>query len=255
MNGDAAESRGGDLQQIRLLLRYPTRLPVKVATKLYGIRGDALFLPLTEKISQGLMKKVFTILLGLQLSACAVYPQSNTLMGYLHLTDRYQIERQRNLTIPFESSIYIPRVGFFGTGDQYSTEEYVHLLNQAAATFRATFRRVEVGRVDENSKQALRSAKQLRCDYALFITPNDWHEGRGLPFLEDSKGKTGIDKIRLAIKLVEVSSGKLIDQADIQGKSGYLSFFGDNPADLAMVPLNQFARRLGAGRRPFVGLD
>lgn len=201
------------------------------------------------------MKKVFTILLGLQLSACAVYPQSNTLTGYLRLTDRYQIERQRNLTIPFESNIYMPRVGFVGSGDEYSSEEYIHLLDQAAASFRATFRRVEVGRVDENGKQALASAKQLHCDYALFITPNDWHEGRDLPLLEESKGKTGIDKIRLAIKLVEVSSGKLLDQADIQGKSGYLSFIGDSPSDLAMVPLNQLARRLGAGRRPFVGLD
>ena len=201
------------------------------------------------------MKKVFIIILSFQLSACAVYPQSNNLTGYLRLTDRYQMERQRNLSIPFESSIYMPIIGFVSAGKNDHSEEYVQLLHQAAASFRATFRRVEVGRVGENGKQALASAKQLHCDYALFITPSDWHEGRDLPLLEESKGKTGIDKIRLAIQLVEVSSGDLLDQIDIQGKSGYLSFFGDTPGDLALAPLNQLARNLGAGRRPFVGLD
>jgi hypothetical protein len=196
-------------------------------------------------MSQGLMKKVFIIILSLQLSACAVYPQSNNLTGHLRLTDRYQIERQRNITIPFDSMIYVPRVGFVNAGDEDAKEEYVQLLNRAAASFRATFRRVEVGRVDENGKQALASAKQLHFDYALFITPSDWHEGRDLPLLKESKGKTGIDKVRLAIKLVEVSSGELLDQIDIQGKSGYLSFFGDTPGGLATVPLNQLARNLG----------
>ncbi|MBL4607289.1 MAG: DUF4823 domain-containing protein [Pseudomonadales bacterium] len=198
------------------------------------------------------MKKVLIIILSLQLAGCAVYPQTNNVLGFLRLADHYQIERQRNLTIPFESSIYVPIVWSTNAAENDVNAGYLLLLNQTAASFRATFRRVEVGAVEENSKQLLKSAKQLNCNYALIISPSDWHEGKGLPFFDESKGKTGVDKIRLAIKLVEVSSGEQLDQIEIQGKSGYFTFFGDTPAKLAEVPLNQLARNLAAGRRPFV---
>ena len=196
------------------------------------------------------MKKIFTIVLYLQLSACAVYPQSNSLLGYLRLTDYYQLERQRNFTIPAKSTIYIP-VSWSGVNeDDESKQQYLRLLGQTASSFRAGFQRVDVGAGEEGSKQALQSARQLDCNYVLFIVPSDWHEGRDLPLFVKSKGTSGIDKVRLAIKLVEASSGVELDHIEIQGRSGYFSFLGDAPSDLARVPLNQFARNLRAGQRP-----
>ena len=78
------------------------------------------------------MKKVFIIILSFQLSACAVYPQSNHLMGHLRLADRYQLERQRNLSIPFESNIYFPIVELVKAEKAIDREQYVQLVNQAA---------------------------------------------------------------------------------------------------------------------------
>ncbi|MBV1871232.1 MAG: DUF4823 domain-containing protein [Gammaproteobacteria bacterium] len=196
------------------------------------------------------MKIIFIFILCLQIGACAVYPQSNNLLGYLRLTDYHFLDRQRNFTIPPISRIYIPAAWPGINDNEASKQQYHELLDQTAASFRAGFQWVKVGARQENIKQSLKTARRLSADYLLLITPSDWHEGRDLPLFDEEKGQMGIDRVRLAVQLVEVSSGGLIDQIEIQGRSGYLSFIGDAPSHLAKVPLNKLARNLRAGQRP-----
>lgn len=195
------------------------------------------------------MKQLFLVTLILQLAGCAVYPQSNNLFGFLRLADYYQLERQRNITIAADSGVYIPKLKTGNLRDGEAYKQYLNLLSDTERSFKARFRKVHLGEFTENAVAALQTARQLQCDYLVIVLPINWQEGKDLPLLEENKGKMGIDRIRLGVRVLEVSSGRQIDQIKIEARSGYLTFWGDSPGNLAIVPINQLAAHLSASLR------
>lgn len=191
------------------------------------------------------MKKVFSVcFLVLLLAGCAIYPQSNSVLGYARIADHYRIDRQRNFVVPFESVIYLPLIDR-GT---IENEEYPQLmgqwLHQADTSFKSRFKQVLRGRIMEGEKQSLLSARESGADYLLILLPTNW-EGESWS-VDDTHTIAGMKRIRFVVKLVNVRSGDLLDQIDVQAQSGYLTFWGDDPASLSAAAFNQLARDLSS---------
>lgn len=182
------------------------------------------------------------ILLGQ--SGCSVYPQSNSLFGKVWLADHYHVVRQRNTVLPFQSAVYLPVVAQADNDQRITAKQLRSLVDSAAAAFMPYFQKVVTGRVRETSASALQSAENLGCDYMVVLVPINWHEGRDLPVTPKGKGHAGLDRIQFVIRLLEVSSGLEIDQIEVQGQSGFFTFWGDTPLDLVDAALNQLAENL-----------
>lgn len=194
--------------------------------------------------------KNFICLFGLMIiillgqSGCSVYPQSNSLFGKVWLADHYHVVRQRNTVLPFQSAVYLPVVAQADNDQRITAKQLRSLVDSAAAAFMPYFQKVVTGRVRETSASALQSAENLGCDYMVVLVPINWHEGRDLPVTPKGKGHAGLDRIQFVIRLLEVSSGLEIDQIEIQGQSGFFTFWGDTPLDLVDAALNQLAENL-----------
>ena len=177
-------------------------------------------------------------------SACSVYPQSNSLFGKIWLADHYHLVRQRNIVLPFQSAIYLPLVKQ-AASDQRATAVQLHsLVDRAAMAFMSRFQKVAIGHAQENIGAAIESAKNLNCEYMVVLVPLNFDEGRDFPLTPKGKGHVGIDRIQFVVRLLEVSSGLQIDQIEVQGQSGFLTFWGDAPIDLVDAALNQLAGNL-----------
>lgn len=182
------------------------------------------------------------ILLGQ--SGCSVYPQSNSFFGKVWLADHYHVVRQRNVALPFQSAVYLPVVAQADSEQGTTAAQLRSLVGRAATAFRPRFRKVVTGRARETSVGALASAENLGCDYMVVLVPISWHEGRDLPLTPKGKGHAGLDRIQFVVRLLEVSSGLEIDQIEVQGQSGFFTFWGDTPLDLVDAALNQLAENL-----------
>ena len=177
-------------------------------------------------------------------SGCSVYPQSNSFFGKVWLADHYHVVRQRNVALPFQSAVYLPVVAQANKQEGATAAQLQSLVDRAATAFRPRFRKVVAGRARETSIGALASAKNLGCDYMAVLVPINWHEGRVLPITPKDKGHAGLDRIQFVVRLHEVSSGMEIDQIEVQGQSGFFTFWGDTPLDLVDAALNQLAENL-----------
>lgn len=195
------------------------------------------------------MKKLFQIsLLTLFLSGCAIYPQSNNVLGYLRIADHYRIDRQRNMVLPFESSIYLPLTDN-GAGDSQQYRAWMRpWLQRAEQSFKSRFRQVQQGMALEGDSQALLSAREKGADYLLILLPTGW-DGETVT-VDDAHTFEMRKRIRFAVKLINVHSGELLEQIDVQAQSGFLTFWGDDPDSLSAAAFNQLARDLSGREIP-----
>ncbi len=195
------------------------------------------------------MRKLYRIaILTFLLSSCAIYPQSNNVLGYLRIADHYRIDRQRNLVLPLESRIYMP----LADSGAYDSEQYRawlgRWLQQAEQPFKSRFRQVQRGQRMEGDAQALLSARERGADYLLVFLPTAW-DGETM-VVDDAQSFTGRKRLRFAVKLINVRSGALLEQIDVQVQSGFLTFWGDDPDSLSAAAFNQLARDLSGRELP-----
>ena len=103
------------------------------------------------------------------------------------------------------------------------------------------------GRQVESLPRAVQTAASKGLDYVLYGRLLIWenHIGSWREFEESPDiSAVGRDRIQLRILLVEVPSADIVDVVAISGRSGILTFLGDQPGDLAFEPIDQFARSL-----------
>lgn len=195
------------------------------------------------------MKKLCRIsMLAFLLTGCAIYPQSNNVLGYLRIADHYRIDRQRNMVLPFESSIYMPLVDSGARDSEQYREWLGRWLQQAEQSFKSRFRQVQRGQGMEGDSQALLSARELGADYLLILLPTGWHGEAWL--VDENHSLGGRKRLRFAVKLINVRSGELLEQIDVQAQSGYVTFWGDDPGSLSVAAFNQLARDLSGRELP-----
>jgi len=96
---------------------------------------------------------------------------------------------------------------------------------------------VVVGGQPENYDTALASARRVKARYLILPEIQQWEdhptEWTGQP-----------DRIAVKIRVIDVTSGDLLDAVDISGISRWFTFGGDHPQDLLQKPVGAYIKSL-----------
>jgi len=154
-------------------------------------------------------------------------------------TDTHELIRPNHLSIKLNtgSSIYIslPKDGRYGynryMGSGATTS---HIIQRAFARYLNT---IEVAESYQKMKDALNHARKNQFDYLAFSTILAWEDHITLWSLLS-------DKVSVKISIFDVSSGKLLDSAIINGESGLATLGADLPQDLLPEPVMEYVGSL-----------
>lgn len=105
------------------------------------------------------------------------------------------------------------------------------------ASFAKHAKRVQSSRSHETYDVALKYAQDNKFDILVYPTILHWEdratEWSGIP-----------DKVEVKIEVVDLSSGQIIEEAVVSGKSGWATLGGDHPQDLLPKPTEDFVSSL-----------
>lgn len=106
-----------------------------------------------------------------------------------------------------------------------------------AMAFSQFSKRVETAQRHQAFEAALGSARKHNAGYLVMPTILQWEdratEWSGRP-----------DSVSVKISIIDPTSGKQIDSAIINGKSGLMTFGGDHPQDLLPKPMTEYVKSL-----------
>jgi hypothetical protein len=96
---------------------------------------------------------------------------------------------------------------------------------------------VEMSHGYEGFDEALATARAKKAKYLVYPTILHWEdratEWSGIP-----------DQVEIKVELVDVQTGKMVESAVINGKSGLATLGGDHPQDLLPKPVEEFVSSL-----------
>ena len=178
------------------------------------------------------------------LTNCSIYPDKHSIFASIGMADHFSIQRHRNFVLPLASAFYIPIPVVKAQSpdiDMHILESSAELASMALST---RFPFAVMGNQPEGLSQALTTALNKQCDYVFYIDFIDVHDTVGMPIRNDWSGPGGIDRVRLKVLLAEVKGRQIIDSIDIQGESGWATFFDDRPIELLAIPFKSLSDRL-----------
>ena len=160
---------------------------------------------------------------------------------FLSCAHHYALDRQMQSGIlPSNASLYVslPEAGRYEARTyEMSGRQTGEAVVQAFAPHVA---RVVLGTRVESAEAARESARAQNASHLVYPRILSWEdratEWSGLP-----------DRIRIQIRVYEVASGKLLDSAEVSGKSRWLTFGGDHPQDLLDRAIGDYVDLLFAG--------
>ncbi len=171
------------------------------------------------------MKSILIILALAMLTACADS----------HKLTRVGSHKDQPLT--GSESIYIST----SQDGVYESKTYkgsgVNTTQILKSSFAKHARRVQSSRSHETYDAALQYAKSNKFDVLVYPTILHWEdratEWSGIP-----------DKVEVKIEVVDLKTGKTIEEAVVSGKSGWATLGGDHPQDLLPKPTEDFVSSL-----------
>jgi len=125
-------------------------------------------------------------------------------------------------------------------GDTVYPESGRQTTNAIATGLSGRGHTARVGDAPEEAEQALDSARSAKADYLVYPVVEHWEERAtewsGIP-----------DRIRVAIRVYESESGRLVDASTVTGTSRWGTLGGDHPQDLLEPGLEPYFNDLFTG--------
>ena len=138
----------------------------------------------------------------------------------------YGLDRSRaGAGIPRSASLYValPEPGRYE--NQHYEKSGEQTRDAIASAMQPHVAEVQVGATPEDYEAALNSARGLGATHIVVPTIEHWEERA-----TEWSGKP--DRIVVKIWIADVSSGEVMDAAEISGKSRWATFGGDHPEEL-----------------------
>lgn len=153
----------------------------------------------------------------------------------------YALDRQmQSGLLPPNATLYVslPEPGRYdGTPYEMSGRQTGEAIVRA---FAPQVDRVILGSRTESAEAARLEAKTQNASHLVYPTIIHWEdratEWSGVP-----------DRLRVQIRIYEVASGKLLDSAEVSGKSRWATFGGDHPQNLLDRAVGDYINLLFAG--------
>jgi Domain of unknown function (DUF4823) len=162
-----------------------------------------------------------------------------TLLGLAACADTHSVQRINETTRKLSRTeigyVAVPQDGRYGgtvyAGSGAMTSQIV------MAAFSRHLERVTVAGSVQGFDASLAAARQAKASYLISPTILHW-EDRATEW-------SGIsDKVSVRISVVDAATGKIIDSAVVDGRSGWATLGGDHPQDLLPEPIGQYADSL-----------
>lgn len=157
--------------------------------------------------------------------------------GEVGMTDSHRVKRSNNWVLARGSQLFVafPRTELFDAD----------LLDQIVTAFRQYCPASARGDSRESYQQALISASQLNSDYLVYPQLMSRDENTGLwevimttlPYSEKQRAD-----IKLRLTLYAVDTGKIVDQALLQGRGGFFTAADKQVELLLAAPLDEYVR-------------
>ncbi len=159
----------------------------------------------------------------------------------LSCAHNYALDRQmQSGALPSSASVYVslPEPGRYG---QKVYEQSGRQTGEAIAqAFAPHVAAVILGTGVESAEAARSSARAQSASHLVYPTITSW--------ADRATEWTGVrDLMRVEIRVYEVASGKLVDAAEISGKSRLGTFGGDHPQDMLDRAVGDYVSALFAG--------
>lgn len=194
------------------------------------------------------MKLIAILIHVLLIASCAnineLYEESFDFARTTRLTDNYDLVRMNIWTLPLDSKIYV------GSEPESTTSVIRRKISDSAfMSFNSIFGFVSKASKAASYDDSLRQARRAGYEYLLYpkvIYTQDavstWEEAQ----VESHNRKPlGLDQARLQLILAQ-TNGYVVDVVNIQGNSGLLTFYGDQPIELIEEPITKYALALAA---------
>ncbi|WP_417535336.1 DUF4823 domain-containing protein [Methylophaga sp.] len=171
------------------------------------------------------MKTLTFIFLSLFLCSCADTAKITPDIAY------------KSVTLDKSHSVYIslPEDGVYGDKVYNGSGATVSAIVRAA--FLKHLVQVESSTQSENYRDSLKSAKQNKANYLVYVSILHWEdratEWSGIP-----------DRADIKMTIASTHDDSIISSVTIRGKSGLATFGGDHPQDLLPEPVNNYVDSL-----------
>jgi len=131
--------------------------------------------------------------------------------------------------------IAIPKDGVYGgtvyNGSGQNTAQVI------LAAFSKYLPQVVTAQAYEDYKESLDRAKKGNYSYLIYPTILEWED-------RATEWSAIPDRVSVKIIVVDANTGRVIDSAIVNGKSGLATFGGDHPQDLLPKPVGEYASSL-----------
>lgn len=202
--------------------------------------------------THGLLSLCGLLLVVAPLSACyAPKDQLDTLAGVTRgagLMAPVTVSRRHNLVLPAQAELGVVALG---TGRGEADRQ---LCLETERAFLHRFARVRAFCDPVKRLEALEWGRSSGVHY-LILSRLLIHEDRTAPDMEGVRdGVGGIDEARWQFEIIEVASGRAVDQVLMQTRSGALTYWPDSPELLIRQGLPKLVNSLSgqaAGEAPF----
>ncbi|WP_164880857.1 DUF4823 domain-containing protein [Aestuariirhabdus litorea] len=173
-----------------------------------------------------------------------IYSETERYARDARLLDSFDLYRTGNWGLPKDPAISVIGIKSLNPeAEQYNRRLYATVV----ANLRSYFPHMHQAQQATSFNRALTRARQERADYLLvpqLLVYDDaigdwaqWQESQEL-------SKVGRDKIKISLALYTVGTGQLMENAYIEGRSGWLTFINSDPADLLAPAIQQYAKQL-----------
>ncbi|MCL6414847.1 DUF4823 domain-containing protein [Aestuariirhabdus sp. Z084] len=191
--------------------------------------------------------KLGGLLLFMAVSGCMpsdIYSETERYARDARLLDSFDLHRTANWSLVNDPSISIVTI----KQAQAEANRYNQsLASTVAGVFRAYFPHIHTAKQAKNLNAALSIARRERADYLLMpqvLVYNDaigtWAEWRE----SQEMSKVGRDKIKITLSLYNSGTGDLVENAYIEGRSGWLTFINSDPSELLGPAVDKYAHQL-----------
>lgn len=159
--------------------------------------------------------------------------------------------RSNNWLLPAETRLY---VAIPLSEELIGQQAYERLSDVILATAGRHFPYSERGRLPESFDYALNMARRRGADVLLFPQPLYWHDGlsdwteigrylRAPPAQREGAGFVR-DRISLNLQLIQVSTGRILDNSLLLARSGLLTLYGDTPLGILSFTMDDYFENL-----------
>ncbi|WP_426417744.1 DUF4823 domain-containing protein [Aestuariirhabdus sp. LZHN29] len=173
-----------------------------------------------------------------------IYSETERYARDARLLDSFDLYRTGNWGLPKDPAISVVRVQSSNIeADRYSAQ----LADTMVGGLRSYFPHIHEARSAKNFNAALTMARKERADYLLVPqllvyddAIGDWKQWRESQEISE----VGRDKIKITLALYTAATGGLVENAYIEGRSGWLTFINSDPADLLYPAIEEYAQQL-----------